>query len=111
MRIGWRRACNGNGMLRITKSETEQVVSIELEGKLAGAWVAELEHIYTAAKIQLQGREIVVDMKNLTGTDTAGRYLLLVMQREGVAMENPGFYYPMLLGPDRAGESWREAKG
>lgn len=96
-------------MLRITKTETEQVISLQLEGKLAGPWVAELQQVYTAAKSDLQGREIVVDMKSLTGTDTAGRYLLLAMQREGAALENPGFYYPMLLGPDRAGYSGRES--
>ncbi|MGH9719489.1 MAG: hypothetical protein ACRD8O_04710 [Bryobacteraceae bacterium] len=75
-------------MLRITVNETTDTIRLYLEGKLSGAWVAELEDIYTVRRRTQGQKAVVVDLENLTGLDTAGRYLLALIQSEGTAIDN-----------------------
>jgi hypothetical protein len=69
-------------MLRIKTEETSRGLRFSLEGKLKGPWVAELERLYAAKK------PVALDLEHLTGADEAGRYLLALVQRDGVALEN-----------------------
>jgi anti-anti-sigma regulatory factor len=71
-------------MLRITTQETNEAVRFQLEGKLGGPWVAEMERAFAAST----GKPIVVDLQGLTGADAAGRNLIAQMQREGAALQN-----------------------
>jgi len=82
-------------MLRITTSETAEAIHLRLEGKLTGAWVAELDQLYFDKKNRQGVRSMVLDLKELTGADAAGRYLLALIQREGAAIENA---HPLLAG-------------
>jgi ABC-type transporter Mla MlaB component len=73
-------------MLRITRVETGDTVRLVLEGDLKGAWVPELERLYTEERAQ--AKSIIIDVRDLTGADTAGRYLLGLLEREGARFEN-----------------------
>ena len=75
-------------MLRITTVETQQSISLLLEGKLSGPWVDELDQLFAVQKASARGRLIILDLSGLTGADAAGRYLLALMQREGARLEN-----------------------
>jgi hypothetical protein len=63
---------------------------LELEGRVAGAWVSELEHCWHTAKTRHPHRQLSVDLTGVTFIDQAGRYLLLLMCREGVDFVAPG---------------------
>jgi hypothetical protein len=79
-------------MLRITVQEDHTVWRLHLAGRLASVWVGETENIWHSA--QPCGRQIEVDMREVTGIDEAGWCLLRAMNHagarliaKGVAME------------------------
>jgi hypothetical protein len=86
--IFWRAACHAKAMLRITTEETGSSVRILLEGKLSGAWCAELERLCFVNQAAEGAKPLVVDLKGLTGIDMAGRYLLILLQKQCVSLEN-----------------------
>ena len=77
-------------MLRITVHEAPDHVGLKLEGRLAGAWVAELEDSWRAAAPVLGGRPVRVDLTAVEGVDAAGKYLLALMHEAGARFIAPG---------------------
>ncbi len=77
-------------MIKIQTQELEDQVILQVEGRLAGAYVPELESSWQAARTSQPGRKISVDLKNVTCVDRAGRYLLQLMHSNGVGFLRPG---------------------
>jgi hypothetical protein len=75
-------------MLRITVHETAGQWRVELAGRLCGPWVAEMENVWRLAKCS--DKEIEVDMRDVTGVDGAGRYLLIAMHQAGARLVAKG---------------------
>jgi hypothetical protein len=71
-------------MLKITIHNAAGHLSLELAGRLAGAWVCELEHCWYTARASHPHRTLSVDLTGVTFIDQAGRYLLQLMHRDGV---------------------------
>ncbi|MBI1898041.1 MAG: hypothetical protein HYS04_16140 [Acidobacteria bacterium] len=92
-------------MLRITTIESDDHLRIKLEGRLSGAWVAELDRVRAGNRSLLRNRRIVLDVQHLTGVDAAGRRLLAAMQEEGAAIENASPLAAVLLGRCAVAES------
>ena len=68
-------------MLRITLHNDGTKCRLELAGKLAGPWVAETENVWCS--LSCSGKEIELDMREVTGVDDAGRELLIAMHEAG----------------------------
>jgi anti-anti-sigma regulatory factor len=77
-------------MLKITLHEASGPLRMELEGRLAGAWVCELEHCWHTAQACHPNRTLAVDLTGVTFIDQAGRYLLQWMHRDGVRLVGSG---------------------
>ena len=77
-------------MLKITLHDTAGPLRLELEGRLAGAWVCELEHCWHTAKASHPNTKFSADLTGVTFIDQAGRYLLLLMHRDGVCLVASG---------------------
>ena len=71
-------------MLRITVHEDEKKGRIEAAGKVSGPWVAELEDAWR--QVQAAGKEVEIDLREVTSVDDAGRKLLERMHREGARL-------------------------
>lgn len=71
-------------MLRITLNNGSDRLQLKLEGKLAGAWVPELEECWRKATFNRRGCTLWVDLTGVDYVDTAGRYLLSLMHQAGV---------------------------
>jgi ABC-type transporter Mla MlaB component len=71
-------------MLKITIHDVKGPLRLQLEGRLAGVWVRELEHCWRTAKVQHPQRACAVDLTGVTFVDQAGRYLLQLMHRDGI---------------------------
>jgi len=82
-------------MLRITVHEEGGQCRLELAGKLGGPWVAETENVWLSAPCS--GKEIEVDMTEVTGVDDAGRELLAAMHRAGACFTAEGFAMTALV--------------
>jgi outer membrane protein len=68
-------------MLRITVNEIAGEAQLKLEGKLKGPWVLELERCIQGMQ---PGLGMVINLAEVEFVDTAGRYLLMLMQERGV---------------------------
>ncbi len=78
-------------MLKITgQPETERdAMSLQLEGRLAGRWVEELE-VYCSAMALNRQRCSMIDLTGVTFIDAAGKALLSRLWRQGVSLRATG---------------------
>jgi anti-anti-sigma regulatory factor len=77
-------------MIKIQVKEVDDQLILQVEGRLAGAFVPELESCWQAAHANQPNRRISVDMKSVTCVDQAGRYLLQLMHSKGVGFLRAG---------------------
>ena len=84
-------------MLKITIHDANGPLRLELEGRLAGAWVYELEHCWHTAKASHPHRQLAVDLTSVTFLDQAGRYLLQLLHRDGVRLVGSGLLWQNIL--------------
>jgi hypothetical protein len=68
---------------------------LQLAGKLGGPWVGETERVWHSAPCS--GKEIEVDMRELTGVDGAGRELLAAMHHAGARLIAKGVWMTALI--------------
>lgn len=69
-------------MLRITTHDSSDALTFQLEGKLAGPWVNELENCWQSSPVG-GGKVVRIDLNALTFVDTAGKQLLATMHAQG----------------------------
>jgi len=77
-------------MMKIQVKELDDQLILQVEGRLAGAFVPELELSWQAARASQPNRRISVDLKSVTCIDRAGRYLLQFMHTNGVGFLRAG---------------------
>ena len=76
----------GSAMLKITLHDSAGEFRLNLEGRLAGAWVRELELCWRTASSTTGGRRTVVDLADVDFVDPAGEALLAQMHGAGVQL-------------------------
>ena len=84
-------------MLRITPKEQDSRLTLSLEGKLAGPWVAELAKVWSEWQERIPPGSTVVDLRMVSFVDEAGRGLLAELHRAGCALEGGGCYVGALV--------------
>jgi anti-anti-sigma regulatory factor len=77
-------------MMKVEVQESGDQLIFQVQGRLAGAFAAELESCWRRAQSAHPGRRISVDLKNVTCIDRAGKYLLQSMHRSGVPFLRAG---------------------
>ena len=93
-------------MLRITVREDGKTERIEAAGKIGGPWVAELENAWRS--VDAPGKEIEIDLKQVTGVDEAGLALLKKMRQAGARLVTCGLMMTALV--DELGGACQTAK-
>jgi ABC-type transporter Mla MlaB component len=76
-------------MLKITIKEVDSAETWELEGKLSGDWVKELERCWKE-RAPSNGVSLHVHLKAVSYIDAAGKQLLTEMHGRGVAIRGCG---------------------
>jgi anti-anti-sigma regulatory factor len=77
-------------MMKIQTADLDGRLILQVEGRLAGAFVPELEKCWRTARASRPGEKISVDLKSVTCIDRAGRYLLQLMHKDGVGFQRAG---------------------
>jgi hypothetical protein len=95
-------------MLRITVHQDGCQCRLELAGKLGGPWVAETEKVWRS--VSCSGKEIELDMREVTGIDDAGRELLIVMHEAGAGFVVEGVAMTALIEEITGGQPFNGAK-
>jgi hypothetical protein len=84
-------------MLRISTIDTSSQRRLVVEGKLISPWTIELRTAYDNAKTDLEGRDLVVDLKNLTIISQEGEDLVTELMNEGAKFRSCGLFARLLL--------------
>ena len=65
-----------NSMLKVTVEETAKLVTLKLEGRIAGPWVAEFNRTWHSLAPSLDSKKLSLDLREVTRIDAEGRRLL-----------------------------------
>jgi ABC-type transporter Mla MlaB component len=75
-------------MLKITVQEDATIWRLNLSGRLVGPWVAETAKVWRS--VPQSGKEVEVNLNEVTRIDSAGRRLLAAMHRAGARLLTGG---------------------
>ncbi len=73
-------------MLRITIHDNQESLTFQLEGRLAGAWVKEVEECWQSTLNQQRKPILRVDLTGVTFIDDAGKTCLAAMYSQGAEL-------------------------
>ena len=73
-------------MLRITVHDNQQALTFQLEGRLTGPWLRELEVCWENALNQQRKPILRVDLTGVTFIDDAGKACLAAMYSQGAEL-------------------------
>lgn len=74
-------------MLRISLVDGQRQRKLIVEGILVTPWVSELTIACEKARADLKGRELIVDLRSLTGIGSEGESVLLQLMNENVKFQ------------------------
>ena len=77
-------------MLKISIVDNRTQCRLVLEGRLVAPWVAELRTAWRTAKADCDGRELVIDMENVTVVSQEAENTLMQMMNEGARCLSSG---------------------
>ncbi|SRR5258708_5277936 len=77
-------------MLRISVIDNRAELRLVLEGKLVAPWVAELRTAWKAVNGEIEGRALVVDLKNVCVISHEGENVLLELMNAGAKFRCSG---------------------
>ena len=84
-------------MLKISILDTASYRRLVIEGKLIAPWASELTSVWRQATADLNGRELVVDVKGLTVITEDGENVLLDLMKEGAKFRSSGVFTKQVL--------------
>ena len=84
-------------MLRISVVEGRSQRRLVVEGRLVAPWADELKSAYREANADLNGRELVIDVKCLTAINADGENVLLDLLKEGACFRSAGLFTKYVL--------------
>jgi hypothetical protein len=84
-------------MLKLSTVETNGRRKLVVEGKLVRPWTDEVERAWRRAQEHLMGRELVVDLTNVTLIGPDGENTLLNLMRDGAQFKCGGVLTKHLL--------------
>src|ERR1700746_778741 len=84
--------CEQKQMLKISIFDPPNGRRCVLEGKLVAPWAAELRNECRKAAAELRGRELVIELRNVTCIGEDGENVLLELMKEGVRFRSSGVF-------------------
>jgi len=84
-------------MLRISIVERRNQRRLVLEGKLVAPWAHELQPAYQQASADLDGRELVIDVKSVVAISEDGENVLLELLKAGACFRCAGVFTKHVL--------------
>jgi len=70
-------------MFRISITDTPSRRTLVVEGDLTGPWIAELGQTWRNADRELEGRNLIIDLRNLTVISRAGEEAIFDLMKKG----------------------------
>ena len=79
-------------MLRISLIDSRTQRRLILEGRLIAPWATELRNASEKARADLNGRELVIELKHMTAISQEGENVILELINEGVKFCSRGVF-------------------
>src|ERR1700756_335779 len=79
-------------MLKISLVDSARQRRVVVEGKLIAPWTAELRNACQEARADLRGRELVIEMKNVTTISQEGENVIIELINEGIRFRCDGVF-------------------
>jgi hypothetical protein len=79
-------------MLKISLIDSARHRRLIVEGKLIAPWAAELRSACAEARVDLGGRELVIEMKNMTTISEEGENVILELINGGIRFRCQGVF-------------------
>jgi anti-anti-sigma regulatory factor len=83
-------------MLKISLVDGQRQRRLIVEGTLVAPWASELAIACEKARADLQGRELVVDLRSLTGISPDGESVLLQLMKDKIKLQGGVFVRELL---------------
>ena len=84
-------------MLKISILETRKERRLVLDGSLISPWTAELQSAYDGARPDLNGRELVISLDDVTMISKEGEDVLIALMNEGIKVRCRGVFTKLLV--------------
>lgn len=84
-------------MFRITTHDTDDVLVMQIEGSLSGAWAVEAGLIWRELIQRRRGTPISVDLRGVCHVDEDGRQLMALMHLDGATFVTAGCEMPEIV--------------
>ena len=84
-------------VLKISTILNSRQFQLILEGRLIAPWTNELRNECEKARANLNGRELLVDMRNITSISQEGENVLLELMNRGVKFRCSGLFTKQVL--------------
>ena len=94
--------------LRITVEENTEAMTIKLEGRVAGPWVAELDRLWQQASPVLGSRQLSLDLRETTYADAGGIAALRAIYSQTKAVILTSTPWTQYLAEEISRESWKQ---
>jgi hypothetical protein len=79
-------------MLKISLIDNARSRRLIVEGKLIAPWAAELKNACERARADLQGRELIIEMKHITTINQEGENVILEFINDGIKFRCEGVF-------------------
>ena len=84
-------------MMKISICESPLRLRLLVEGRLTELWAAELRNACEQARADLRGRELVIDLKQVTAISQEAENVLLALIKDGVKVRCSGVFTKHVL--------------
>ena len=84
-------------MLKISSFETRKERRLVLNGSLISPWTAELQSAYDSAKVDLNGRELVINLDDITTISQEGENILISLMHKGIKIRCRGVFTKLMV--------------
>lgn len=84
-------------MLRISQIDARAERRLVVEGKLIAPWTAELSSACELARSDLKGRQLVIDVRNVTAISEEGENVILELLKKGTRFRCSGVFTKYVL--------------
>ena len=84
-------------MLKISSLETRKERRLVLNGSLISPWTAELQSAYDSAKVDLNGRELVINLDDITTISQEGENILISLINKGIKIRCRGVFTKLMV--------------
>ena len=84
-------------MLKITVEDSGKYRRLVVEGKLTAPWAAELRDVCESFKTDLEGRELLIELRDLMVISQEGENVLFELMNQGVKVRSSGVFTKHIL--------------